>query len=125
MKEKQQTLTKGEMDVMRHLWARSEAASVKQLLEMVPEPKPAYTTLATFLKILTAKGFVTEERRQGQGKVLFYRPTISQEEYTRRVMDDVTSNFFGGSAKSLLNFFVREERISAQEIDERLKMMGR
>ncbi len=122
---KYQTLTKGEMDVMKRLWTLGEAATVKELLETCDEPKPAYTTMATFMKILTAKGYVSEERREGTGKVLYYRPLITQEEYTRRVMDDVTSDFFGGSVSSLVNFFVREERISAEEVEQLLKLIER
>lgn len=121
----QMTLTKGEMDIMRRLWSIGKAASIKDILEICDAPKPAYTTVATFLKILTAKGFLLEEKRPKAGKTLFYSPIISQEAYTRRVMDDVTSTFFGGSVKSLVHFFVQEEKIDAAQINELLKLIER
>ncbi len=120
--QKQWTLTKGEMDVMKCLWKIGGSATVKDILEQFDEPQPAYTTVATFLKILTNKEFLMEEKLPEKGKSYFYTPLVSQEEYTRRVMDDVTSDFFGGSVRSLVNFFMREEKISAEELAELLKM---
>lgn len=123
-KDKYQVLTKGEMDIMNKLWSLDKEASTKDLLENFDEPKPAYTTVATFLKILSAKGFVTETKYKETGKTLFYKPLISQKEYTTRVMDDVTTNFFGGSVKSLVNFFVREEKISSEELEQLLNLVN-
>lgn len=122
--ETYQVLTKGEMDIMKMLWQCEGEASVKEILEKCDEPKPAYTTIATFLKILSAKGFVSEQRHIDGGKTLFYKPLISQEEYTSRVMDDVTSSFFGGSVSSLVNFFMREEKISPKEIERLLEIVN-
>lgn len=119
-----QVLTKGEMDIMKMLWQCDDEASVKEILEKYDEPKPAYTTIATFLKILSAKGFVTEQHYKESGKTLFYKPLLSQEEYTSRVMDDVTSSFFGGSVSSLVNFFMREEKISPKEIERLLDIVN-
>ena len=76
---KQQTLTKGEMQVMNVLWDLEKGACVNDILEHYPEPKPAYTTIATFLKILTQKGFV--ESKKGQGKQFVYTPLITKEKY--------------------------------------------
>jgi len=78
---KQQTLTKSEMQVMNVLWEMQRGASVGDILEYYPEPKPAYTTIATFLKILTHKGFV--DRKNGQGKKFIYTPLITKEKYLR------------------------------------------
>ena len=61
---KQQTLTKGEMQVMNVLWDLEKGACVNDILEHFPEPKPAYTTIATFLKILTQKGFVEHKKNR-------------------------------------------------------------
>ena len=122
--KKDMTLTKAEMEIMNYLWAREEGrGTVRDVLECYPEPKPAYTTAATFLKILTQKGFVAAEKNPGDGKTFFFRPLISQDEYRKRVMKDVKDNFFGGSAKSLVNFFVKEEEISESELMELLEMI--
>ena len=118
---KQQTLTQGEMPVMNVLWDLEKGACVNDILEHYPEPMPAYTTIATFLKILTQKGFV--EHKKGTGKLLIYTPLITKEKYRRQVMEEVKDDFFGNSFKSMFSFFVKEEHISADDIKELLKLM--
>lgn len=118
---KNHTLTKSEMQLMNILWEMPRGGSVNSILEGYPEPRPAYTTVATFLKILLQKGFV--ESRKGTGKQLVYTPLMTKERYRRQVMAEVKDNFFGGSAKSLLSFFVREERLTAAEVAELLAMI--
>ncbi len=122
-KEGYNTLTKAEMEIMNILWDLGEPASVREVIEKYPDPKPAYTTTATFLTILTKKCFVKQGRKENEGKSFFYSPLISREDYTRKVMTDVKDSFFGGSAKSLVNFFCREEKLSVDEIRELLKMV--
>ena len=113
---KQQTLTKSEMQVMNILWSLGRGACVNDILAQYPDPKPAYTTIATFLKILTQKGFV--EHKKGSGKLLIYSPLITKEKYRRQVMEEVKDDFFGNSFKSMFSFFVREEHLTAEEIQE-------
>jgi len=119
------TLTKAEMEIMDYLWSQGDKdCTVRDILACYPEPQPAYTTTATFLKILTQKGFVAAEKRQNEGKTLFFRPLISRDEYRRRVMADVKDSFFGGSVKSLVRFFVQEEKMSETELKELLEMVN-
>lgn len=120
----QQTLTKGEMEIMNRLWAIGKEATIKEILEKCDEPKPAYTTVATFLKILTAKGFITQEKHADTGKVYHYKPLLTRDEYTARVMNDVKDSFFGGSVSSLVNFFFRKEEITADEVEHLLEMIN-
>lgn len=120
-KEKNYTLTKSEMQVMNILWAKGKACDVHELVNQYDEPKPAYTTVSTFLKILTTKGFV--DFKKGQGKQYLYFPVISKKEYTSRVMHDVKNSFFGGSASSLISFFVKDEKLSKEEIESLLDMV--
>ena len=118
---KQQTLTKGEMQVMNILWDMQQGACVNDILVQFPEPKPAYTTIATFLKILTQKGFV--EHKKGAGKLLIYSPLMTKERYRRMVMDDVKQTFFGGSVKSLVSFFAEEDELTQEDISEILTIL--
>ena len=113
---KQQTLTKSEMQVMNILWNLDRGACVNDILAQYPDPKPAYTTIATFLKILTQKGFV--EHKKGSGKLLIYSPLITREKYRSQVMEEVKDDFFGNSFKSMFSFFVREEHLTAEDIQE-------
>ena len=119
---KQQTLTKSEMQVMNVLWELGRGACVNDLLARYPEPRPAYTTVATFLKILEQKGFV--ERRKGStGKQLVYSPLMTRERYRHLVMNDVKDTFFGGSVKSLVSFFAEEDELSQEDINEILTIL--
>lgn len=113
---KQQTLTKSEMQLMNILWNLNRGACVNDILAQYPDPKPAYTTIATFLKILTQKGFV--EHKKGSGKLLIYSPLITKEKYRRQVIEEVKDDFFGNSFKSMFSFFVREEHLTAEDIQE-------
>lgn len=118
-----QTLTRVEMEIMTHLWDMKKPTSVRELLETFDEPKPAYTTIGTYMKILTQKGFVTPEKHEEDGKTYFFRPMVSQEEYRRRVMSEVKDIFFGGSVSSLVRYFVKEEKIDDSELQELLSLI--
>jgi len=119
-----QTLTRVEMEIMSRLWAKdSNSASVRELLADYPDPKPAYTTLGTYMKILTQKGFVKPEKHEDDGKTFFFRPLITQNEYRKRVVKDVKNTLFGGSLRSFVNFFAKEEKIPDDEIQELLNLI--
>lgn len=120
-----QTLTKAEMEIMNHLWDMENGGTVRDVLACYPEPLPAYTTTATFLKILTDKGFVKAEKRENEGKTLFFVPLVSREEYTRSKMREVKKDFFGGSFRSMINFFAKEENISDDELKEILETINK
>lgn len=120
--EQKKTLTKSEIVIMNILWAMPEGGTVYDVLEHYDEPKPAYTTVATFLKILQNKGFVKGEKLIR--KQYRFIPTMSKDEYTRRVMNEVKENFFDGSKLSFARFFMKEENISAEELKELLEMVN-
>lgn len=116
------TLTKAEMQVMNILWSAGKALDVHEVVAQYNEPRPAYTTVSTFLKILSTKGFV--DYKKGNGKQYLYFPVVSRAEYTSRVMKDVKNSFFGGSASSLVRFFVENEKLSEAEIQELLSLIS-
>ena len=121
MKEKNDyTLTKGEMQVMNALWNAGKALDVHEVVAQYDEPRPAYTTVSTFLKILSTKGFV--DYKKGNGKQYLYFPVVSRAEYTSRVMREVKDNFFGGSASRFVQFFVENEELSESELLSLLQM---
>lgn len=118
----QKTLTKGEMQVMNILWDMQRGACIAEIQKQYPEPHPAYTTIATFLKIMEQKGFV-EKRKSGSGKTFVYSPLLTRERYRRLVVDDVKDTFFGGSVKSLVSFFAEEEELSLEDMNEILTIL--
>ncbi len=98
------------------LWSLpGECGFINDILKQYKDPKPAYTTLSTFLKILKDKGFV---KSMNVGKMLYFTPTVSRKEYTENYMQEIKTKFFGGSLASLISFFTEKEKLSEQEIDE-------
>ena len=72
---------------------------------------------------LYEKGFLDFHKVDGQGKTHRYVPLVTRAEYTRRTMQEVKRNLFGGSVKSMLSFFVQEEDLSPDEVRELLRLM--
>ena len=112
-------LTRAELEVMQIIWERGDAL-VSEVIEQMPEPKPATTTVSTIIRILEKKGYVGHE---AHGKTHEYYPLIEREEYTNGYMNSVLNNFFGGSVSRMMSFFTRNEKISLSEADEILKIL--
>ena len=121
---KQYTLTRSEMQVMNALWAMPAGkGTVAEIIEHYDEPKPAYTTIATYLKMLYERGYVDYFKHKGEGKTHRYVAKVTRAEYTRMTMQEVKKSFFDGSVKSMFSFFVKEENLSADDIRELLSLM--
>ena len=123
MKKKDNTLTKVEFQVMSILWDINHSACAWDIIERWEEPKPAYTTIATYLKMLYERGYVDYFKNKGEGKTHMYVAKVTRAEYTRMTMKEVKKNFFDDSIKSMFSFFVKEENLSADNIRELLQLM--
>lgn len=110
-------LTRAEEQVMQVLW-EMEKGFVKDILEKLPAPKPAYNTVSTIIRILEKKGFVGY---QAYGKSHEYFPLVAKEAYTRSYLNNFVGNYFGGSFQQLVSFFAKEENMDLKEIDELLR----
>ena len=110
-------LTKAEEQIMQILWGLNEAV-VKEVVEHFEEPKPAYTTVATVLKVLEKKDFVAYKKI---GNTYLYYPLISKEVYTKYQLSSLLKNYFNGSFPKLATFFARENDISISDFEELLK----
>ena len=119
MDKKLTELTRGEEEIMQILWRLGDVV-VNEIIAQTKEPRPKYTTVATFLKILENKGFVNHTP---EGKSHRYYPAVSREEYARGVMSAVLSSYFDGSLAQLVSFFSRHEQIPMREMDEILEIM--
>lgn len=124
MRRKEDSLTKLEFEVMTILWDLDRPACAWDVLNLWPESKLAYTTVATYLKVLYEKGYLDFSKNKGEGKTHMYVALVSRAEYTRRTMQDVKKNFFGGNLKSMFSYFVREEKLSPEEIQELLSAIS-
>ncbi len=116
-------LTRAESELMNLLWEQPQGVSINELVALYPEPQPARTTIATFLKILEAKGYVEHRRLDGTGRSFIYSPLLTRERYVKCVLQDVRDNIFGSSTKNMLSFFVQHEEISDEELREILELI--
>lgn len=108
---------------MSILWDINHSACAWDIIERWEEPKPAYTTIATYLKMLYERGYVDFFKNKGEGKTHMYVAKVTRAEYTRMTMKEVKKNFFDDSIKSMFSFFVKEENLSADDIRELLQLM--
>ena len=112
-------LTRGEEEIMRIIWQLGDAV-VSEIIDRTAEPRPKYTTVATFLKILENKGFLTHK---AEGKSHRYYPLVDRERYARGVMSSMLSSYFDGSLAQLVSFFSRHETIPTDEQAEILEII--
>lgn len=114
-------LTKAEEQVMHLLWKKGKAF-VKDLIEEIPEPKPAYNTVSTIVRILEKKRFVGH---YAYGKTHEYYPLVSKKDYTRKFMKNFMRNYFSGSFQEMVSFFAKEDNMSLSELDELMEDVKR
>jgi len=112
-------LTKAEEEIMQQLWTLKKAF-VKEVIDELPEPKPAYNTVSTVIRILETKGFVAHE---SFGKSHRYYSIIDREEYKSFATGKLMSSYFDNSAQSMLSFFLEKEKLDIKEVDEILKII--
>lgn len=114
-------LTKAEEEIMQVLW-QLQKANVKQIIDQLPEPKPAYNTVSTIVRILESKGFVDYEK---QGKGHHYYPLLSKSEYSNQSINLLVNDYFQGSFKSMVSFFVKKNDLSLKDMESILKEINK
>ena len=119
MKNEIKELTRAEEQIMHVLWELEEAF-VKDVIERLPDPKPAYTTVSTIIRILEKKGFVGHK---AYGKTHQYYPLISKKQYTSQLFKGMLSGYFGNSIRQMVSFFSREKDLSVSELEELKKII--
>ena len=107
-------LSKTEELLMNNLW-KLEKAFMKDLLEEYPEPKPATTTLATLLKRMTDKGYISYNL---YGKSREYFPLVKKEAYFSKHVNGLIKNFFNNSASQFASFFTKETDLTKEELEK-------
>ena len=112
-------LTKAEEQVMKVLW-KQEKGFVKDLIQFFPDPKPAYNTVSTIIRILEKKGFVSHK---AYGKTHEYFPIITKKQYTKKFFGNFLGNYFGNSFQRLLSFFSKENNLSVAELEKLMQVL--
>ena len=110
-------LTKAEDQVMQILWDL-KSGFVKDIIEQMPDPKPAYNTISTIVRILETKGFVDHK---AYGKTHEYFPLISKEKYTKFYLNNLLKGYFDGSFQNLVSFFAKENKLDSKAIEKLLE----
>ncbi len=110
-------LTKAEEQLMQVLW-RLEEASVKEIIEQLPSPKPAYNTVSTIIRILETKEFVTHKPK---GRGYIYLPIIEESDYKNQSLNKLVNGYFEGSFKSMVSFFMKKNDIDIKDLESILK----
>lgn len=111
-------LTKAEEQVMKYAW-KLEKAFLKDIVEQFPEPKPAYTTISTVVRVLVRKEFLKFETF---GKIRQYYPTVTKDTYFKKHMNGIIGNFFNGSPSKFALFFANNEDLNLTEL-EKMKLV--
>lgn len=107
-------LTKAEEQVMQALW-KLGPAFVKDIVEQFDEPRPAYNTVSTIVRILEKKGFVDHK---AYGKTHEYRPLVSRDDYKKKFVKSFLGRFFGNSFPEMVSFFAGGRDLSLEELEE-------
>ena len=110
----QNELTRGEEEIMHILWKLGKG-TIGDVIELMEEPKPKYTTVATFFKILENKAFIARETK---GRGYIYTPTVEREEYAKGIAKNMLHSYFDGSVSNMVSFFSKHESLSVQELDQ-------
>ena len=112
-------LTRAEEQVMQILW-KIEKGFVKEILVHFDNPRPAYNTVSTIIRILQEKGFVSHK---AYGRTHEYFPVISKDEYRKSHMSSFVKNYFSNSFENMVSFFTNEKNITVKEMEEIMKLM--
>jgi BlaI family transcriptional regulator, penicillinase repressor len=119
MKDEKLELTRAEEEIMQILW-EIKKGFVKNIVERFPDPKPAYNTVSTIVRILENKGFVDHT---AYGKTHEYFPLVQKDAYRKQYLNTLLNNYFGGSFRQLASFFIKHEKMDIREMEEVLHLM--
>lgn len=114
-----QELTKAQEEILKVLWEIEEGV-VTDVITKLPDPKPAYNTVSTVLKVLEKKDFVSHKV---YGKTHVYFPIVTKKEYAQFVLKDSLKSFFNGSVQQAVSFFVKQKDASISELEELKKLI--
>ena len=109
-----QELTKAQEEILQVLWEIKEGV-VTDVIEQLPDPKPAYNTVSTVIRVLEKKEYVSHKV---YGKTHVYFAKVSKAEYTQHAFSDALKGFFNNSVNQVVSFFVKQKKLSILELEE-------
>jgi predicted transcriptional regulator len=114
-----QKLAKREEQIMQVFWDLKQAF-IRDVIPLLPDPKPHYNSVATIVKILEEKKFLAHKT---VGNIYCYFPLIDRDEYQKHAMKDIVSQYFDNSYPRMLAFFAKEQNLSEEELNEILNII--
>ncbi|WP_040664876.1 BlaI/MecI/CopY family transcriptional regulator [Nafulsella turpanensis] len=108
-----------EEQIMQAFWELKKAF-IRDIIPLLPDPKPHYNSVATMVKILEEKGFLALEMI---GNMKCYYPVVAREDYQKHTMKDIVSQYFGNSYPKMLAFFAKEENLSEEDLKEIIEII--
>jgi BlaI family penicillinase repressor len=106
-------LTKAEEQIMQILWGLGKGF-LKDIAEGFPQPRPAYTTVSTVIRVLVRKNFIGFKT---YGKTNEYYPLLSKTDYFKSKLKPIITNYFNGSKRDLASFFANSQ-LNLSELEE-------
>lgn len=116
---KKQLLTEKETELMNMLWERGPLF-VREMVDLYPDPKPHFNTVATTIRILESKGYVEHEVLGNSHR---FKAVVDRSVLRSKSLGDVIRNFFGNSYKVAISSLIEEEKISVDEVKEILELI--
>lgn len=112
-------ITKAQQEILQILWEIGEGV-VNDIIDRLPNPKPAYNTVSTVVRVLEKKGYVGHK---AIGKTHIYYPLVKEGEFAKHQLKGFLKNHFGNSIKKMVTFFANEEKISLNELEDLRKLV--
>ncbi|MDP5172111.1 MAG: BlaI/MecI/CopY family transcriptional regulator [Bacteroidia bacterium] len=114
-------LTPQELNIMNILWSLDKGFVNDILDRWTAEPKPAYNTVSTIVRILETKGFVSHE---AFGRSHRYFPVVTKRQYQFRALRNMVDQVFGGSSPVMVARLLEDETLSENEMSELKKLLN-
>jgi len=112
-------ITKAQEDLLKALW-EIKAGAISNILDSLEEPKPAYNTVATVIKVLEKKGYVSHKT---YGKTHVYFAVVSKKDYAQHLLKNTFKGLFNGSLNLMVSSFVKSRDVSLHELEELKEML--
>ena len=112
-------LAKREEQIMRAFW-KLKKALIREIIDLIPDPKPHYNSVATMVRILETKGFLSHIKH---GRNFYYFPLISEEDYKTTLMNSVVNKYFDDSYSDMVTYFAQNDKLTESDLKRILKLI--
>ncbi len=114
------TLTRAEEQIMQVVWKLGNS-TVRGVIAQLPDPKPAYNTVSTIIRILEKKDFIGH---RPAGKTFIYYPLVSKKTYRNRFLSRFFTDYFEVPSTALASFFSQNNNLSLKELEELRELLN-